>query len=335
MNIDTVDLQRRGLLGLAAMAAMVDAFPARAAPAPASVFPPLRQVEAGPLSIGYVEMGPADGAPVILLHGWPYDIHTFSEVAPRLVHAGRRVIIPYLRGYGATVFRSEGALRNGQQAAIALDVIALMDALKIPKAVLAGCDWGARAADGVAALWPERCAGLVSVSGYLVFARQTKPAAAPPQAALAGWYAYYFATEQGRLGYERYRHDFNKLIWKWASPQWRFDDATYERTAPAFDNPDHAAVVIHSYRWRMGLAEGEAIYDPYERKLAALPPIVTPAITLEGDANGGPHGQPAGYRARFTGPYAHRPVTGGIGHNLPQEAPAAFAEAVLAVTGLA
>jgi pimeloyl-ACP methyl ester carboxylesterase len=209
-----------------------------------------------------------------------------------------------------------------------------MDALKIQKAVLGGCDWGARAADGVAALWPERCSGLVSVSGYLVFARPTRPAAPQPQAALAGWYAYYFATEQGRLGYERYRHDFNKLIWHWASPQWRFDDATYERTAPAFDNPDHVAVVIHSYRWRMGLAEGEARYDELERKLAASPPITVPAITLEGDANGGPHGQPEGYRARFTGPYAHRPVSGGVGHNLPQEAPVAFAEAVLAVTGL-
>jgi pimeloyl-ACP methyl ester carboxylesterase len=309
--------------------------PARAAPATASPFPPLKQIDAGLLSIGYVDMGPPDGAPVILLHGWPYDIHTFADVAAVLVKARRRVIIPYLRGYGASVFRSADTLRNGQQAALALDVIALMDALNIQKAVLGGCDWGARAADGVAALWPERCAGLVSVSGYLVFARPTKPAAPQPQAALAGWYAYYFATEQGRLGYERYRHDFNKLIWKWASPQWRFDDATYERTAPAFDNPDHVAVVIHSYRWRMGLAEGEARYDAIEQKLGAFPPIVVPAITLEGDANGGPHGQPEGYRARFSGPYAHRSVTGGVGHNLPQEAPAAFAEAVLAVTGLA
>jgi pimeloyl-ACP methyl ester carboxylesterase len=336
MNIpdqDSVDLLRRGLLGMAAMTLAVGRGVARASPAP--VFPPLKQIDAGPLSIGYVDMGPADGPPVILLHGWPYDIHTFVEVAPRLVKAGRRVIIPYLRGYGATLFRSADTMRNGQQAAIALDVIALMDALKIQKAVLGGCDWGARAADGVAALWPERCVGLVSVSGYLVFARQTRPAPAQPQAALAGWYTYYFATENGRLGYERYHHDFNKLIWQHSSPQWRFDDATYERTAPAFDNPDHVAIVIHSYRWRMGLAEGEARYDAVEQKLAALPPITVPAITLEGDANGGPHGQPEGYRARFTGPYAHRPVAGGVGHNLPQEAPAAFAEAVLAVTGLA
>jgi pimeloyl-ACP methyl ester carboxylesterase len=337
---DTVNLRRRGLFGMAAVTAAAGSgllsAAARGASPPAIAFPPLRQIDAGPLSIGYVDMGPADGQPVILLHGWPYDIHTYAEVAPLLVKAGRRVIIPYLRGYGATVFRSADTMRNGQQAAIALDVIALMDALNIRKAVLGGCDWGARAADGVAALWPERCAGLVSVSGYLIFARQAQPAPAAPQAALAGWYAYYFATEQGRLGYERYRHDFNKLIWKWASPQWRFDDATYERTAPAFDNPDHVAVVIHSYRWRMGLAEGEARYDDLERELAALPKIGVPAITMEGDANGGPHpATPDGYRARFTGPYAHRPITGGVGHNLPQEAPVAFAEAVLAVTGLA
>jgi pimeloyl-ACP methyl ester carboxylesterase len=336
-DLDLVDLRRRGLLGLAAATAAAGPgllTAARAASPPAAGFPPVRQIEAGPLSIGYVDMGPPDGEPVILLHGWPYDIHTYVEVAPLLVKAGKRVIIPYLRGYGATVFRSADTLRNGQQAAIALDVIALMDALKIGKAVLGGCDWGARAADGVAALWPERCKGLVSVSGYLVFARPTAPAPAQPQAALAGWYAYFFATEQGRLGYERYRHDFNKLIWTWASPQWRFDDATYERTAPAFDNPDHVAVVIHSYRWRMGLAEGEARYDATEQKLAALPPVTMPAITLEGDANGGPHGQPEGYRARFKGAYQHRPVSGGVGHNLPQEAPAAFAEAVLAVTGM-
>ena len=334
---EPLDLRRRDVLGMAAVTAAAGpgllASPARAAPA--AGFPPLKQIDAGDLSIGYVDMGPPDGPPVILLHGWPYDIHTYLEAAPVLARAGRRVIVPYLRGYGSTVFRSAETMRNGQQAALALDVIALMDALKIRKAVLGGCDWGARAADGVAALWPERCAGLVSVSGYLVFARQAKPAPAAPQAALAGWYTYFFATESGRLGYERYHHDFNKLIWQHSSPQWRFDDATYERTAPAFDNPDHAAVVIHSYRWRMGLAEGEARYGAVEQKLAALPPITVPAITLEGDANGGPHGQPEGYRSRFTGPYAHRPVTGGIGHNLPQEAPAAFAEAVLGLAALA
>ena len=332
-----MEIGRRDLFGIAAIAAefgVLGAAPARAASASPSGFPPLRRIDAGPLSIGYVDMGPSSGAPVILLHGWPYDIYTFAEVAPLLVQAGHRVIIPYLRGYGSTVFRSADTLRNAQQAAMALDVIALMDALNIRRAVLGGCDWGARAADGVAALWPERCAGLVSVSGYLIFARQANPAPAPPSAALAGWYQFYFATEQGRLGYERYRRDFNKQIWHWASPQWRFDDATYERTAPAFDNPDHVAIVIHSYRWRMGLAPGEARYDADEQKLAATPPIAIPTITLEGDANGGPHSAPEGYRARFTGPYAHRPVSGGVGHNLPQEAPAAFAQAVLDVAGL-
>ena len=329
--MDKVDFGRRDLLGIAAGFGVLGAVPALAESTWASPFPPLRQIDAGPLSIGYVDMGPPTGAPVILLHGWPYDIHTFAEVAPVLAQAGHRVIVPYLRGYGSTVFRSADTMRNAQQAAMALDVIALMDALNIRRAVLGGCDWGARAADGVAALWSERCAGLVSVSGYLIFARQANPAPAQPSAALAGWYQFYFATEQGRLGYERYRRDFNKLIWHWASPQWRFDDATYERTALAFDNPDHVAVVIHSYRWRMGLAPGEARYDADEQRLAAGPPITVPAITLEGDANGGPHGAPEGYRARFTGPYAHRPVIGGVGHNLPQEAPAAFAQAVLDV----
>ncbi len=329
--MDKVDFGRRDLLGLAAGFGVLGAVPALAESTSARPFPPLRQIDAGPLSIGHVDMGPPTGAPVILLHGWPYDIHTFAEVAPVLAQAGHRVIVPYLRGYGSTVFRSADTMRNAQQAAMALDVIALMDALNIRRAVLGGCDWGARAADGVAALWPERCAGLVSVSGYLIFARQANPAPAQPSAALAGWYQFYFATEQGRLGYERYRRDFNKLIWHWASPQWRFDDATYERTAPAFDNPDHVAVVIHSYRWRMGLAPGEARYDADEQRLAAGPPITVPAITLEGDANGGPHGASEGYRARFTGPYTHRPVIGGVGHNLPQEAPAAFAQAVLDV----
>ena len=329
---DSRDLGRRDLLGLAAVAAAGFAVaPARAAPANANAFPPLRHIDAGPLSIGYADMGPPSGPPVILLHGWPYDIHSFAEVAPLLVQAGHRVIVPYLRGYGSTVFRSADTLRNAQQAAMALDVIGLMDALKLRRAILGGFDWGARAADIVAALWPERCAGLVSVSGYLIGSQRANQAPAPPQAELAGWYQFYFATERGRLGYERNRHDFNKLIWRSFSPQWRFDDATYERSAAAFDNPDHVAIVIHSYRWRMGLAPGEARYDAYEQTLAAAPPIATPAITLEGDANGGPHPQPEGYRARFTGPYAHRLVTGGIGHNLPQEAPAAFADAVLAV----
>ena len=338
---DTAFIGRRGLLGMAAMASAAAPFgglggaPAHAQSAPADGFAPLRQIDAGPLSIGYVDLGPAAGAPVILLHGWPYDIHSFAEVAPLLAQAGHRVIAPYLRGYGATVFRSADTMRNAQQAALELDVIDLMDALKLSRAILAGFDWGARAADVVAALWPERCAGLVSVSGYLIGSPHANEAPGPPQAELAAWYQFYFTTERGRLGYARNRHDFNKLIWRSFSPQWRFDDATYERSARAFDNPDHAAIVIHSYRWRLGLAQGEARYDAYERTLAASPAIATPTITLEGDANGGPHPQPEGYRARFTGPYAHRLITGGIGHDLPQEAPAAFADAVLAVARLA
>jgi pimeloyl-ACP methyl ester carboxylesterase len=336
---DTVDVGRRGLLGVAAVAAAAETgllgAAARAAAAPAGEFPPLRQIDAGVLSIGYVDMGPPSGPPVILLHGWPYDIHAFAEVAPLLVKAGHRVIIPYLRGYGPTVFRSAETVRNAQQSALAVDVIALMDALKIQKAVLAGFDWGARNADIVAALWPERCAGLVSVSGYLIGSQHANAAPLPPKAELAWWYQFYFATERGRVGYERNRHDFNKLIWRTASPQWRFDDATYERTARAFDNPDHVAIVIHNYRWRLGLAQGEARYDAYEQKLAATPAITVPTITMEGDANGAPHPNSEDYRARFTGRYAHRLITGGVGHNLPQEAPGAFADAVLAVAKLA
>jgi pimeloyl-ACP methyl ester carboxylesterase len=332
-----LDLDRRGLLRAAAVTGAITQFglfdtAARAASAPADGFPPLRQIDAGPLSIGYIDMGSPAATPVILLHGWPYDIHSFTEVTPLLVKAGHRVIIPYLRGYGSTVFRSADAMRNGQQAALALDVIALMDALKIPRALLAGFDWGARTADIVAALWPERCLGLVSVSGYLIGSQQANRAPLPPKAELAWWYQFYFATERGRIGYDRNRHDFNKLIWQTASPQWHFDDATYERTAASFDNPDHVAIVIHNYRWRLGLEQGEAKYDAYEQKLATVPAILVPTITMEGAANGAPHPRREDYRARFTGRYEHRLIGGGIGHNLPQEAPAAFAAAVLALT---
>jgi pimeloyl-ACP methyl ester carboxylesterase len=325
---------RRGLLRAVATAGAVAqlgllATPARAASLPPDSFPPLRQIEAGPLSIGYVDMGPQSATPVILLHGWPYDIHSFTEVAPVLVKAGYRVIIPYLRGYGSTVFLSAEAMRNGQQAALAFDVIALMDALKLPRAVLGGFDWGARTADIVAALWPERCLGLVSVSGYLIGSQQANRAPLPPKAELAWWYQFYFATERGRIGYERNRHDFNKLIWQTASPQWHFDDATYERTAASFDNPDHVAIVVHNYPWRLGLEAGEAKYDAYEQKLAATPVISVPTITMEGDANGAPHPRPEDYRARFTGRYEHRLISEGVGHNLPQEAPLAFAAAIL------
>ncbi len=334
---DSVDFRRRGVLGMAAMTTAAAQFGVLGTASRAGAsgttdsFPPLRQIDAGLLSIGHVDLGPADGAPVILLHGWPYDIYSFAEVAPLLIKAGHRVIIPYLRGYGATVFRSADTVRNGQQTAFALDVIALMDALKIRRAALAGFDWGARTADIVAALWPERCAGLVSVSGYLIGSQHANEAPLPPKAELSWWYQFYFATERGRIGYDHNRHDFNKLIWQTASPQWHFDDATYERSARAFDNPDHVAIVIHNYRWRLGLAQGEPHYDAFEDKLAAIPAISVPTITMEGDANGAPHPKPEDYGARFTGRYEHRLTSGGIGHNLPQEAPAAFAAAVLAV----
>lgn len=341
-NQGPVDQNRRNLLGFAAVTAAVSQMGllsgvAHAAPAKGTggvaSFPALQQIEAGLLSIAYVDMGPRDGVPVILLHGWPYDIHSFVEVAPLLARAGHRVIIPYLRGYGPTLFRSADTMRNGQQAALAADVVALMDALKIPRAILAGFDWGARTADIVAVLRPDRCIGLVSVSGYLIGSQHANEAPLPPRAELAWWYQFYFATERGRLGYGRNRHEFNRLIWQTASPQWHFDDATYERTARCFDNPDHVAIVIHNYRWRLGLAQGEARYDADEQKLATGPAVTIPAITMEGDANGAPHPEPEAYRSKFAGRYEHRLIRGGIGHNLPQEAPAAFANAILTVAG--
>lgn len=265
----------------------------------------------------------------MLLHGWPYDIHSFAEVIPYLTAAGYRVIVPYLRGYGDTRFCSAETVRNGQQSALAVDVVALMDALGVAQAVIAGFDWGARTANIVAALWPERCRAMASVSGYLIGSQNANQAPLPPAAELSWWYQFYFATERGRLGYERNRHDFAKLIWHTASPKWNFDDATFERSVRAFDNPDHVAIVIHNYRWRLGLAEGEARYDGFEDRLALLPPILVSTVTLEGDANGAPHPDPAAYAAKFHGKYVHRLMRGGIGHNLPQEAPKAFADAVL------
>lgn len=294
-------------------------------------FPVLRQINAGVLNIGYAEAGPESGTSVVLLHGWPYDIHTYLDVMPLLVAAGFRVIVPYLRGFGTTQFLSQDTARNGQQSAVAADIVALMDAIHVDRAIVAGCDWGARTANIIAALWPERCKGLVSVSGYLIGSREAGGMPLPPKAELQWWYQYYFATERGRAGYERYRRDFAKLIWQIASPQWRFDDATFDRSALAFDNPDHVSIVIHNYRWRLGLAEGESTYDELERRLARFPVITVPAITLEGDANGAPHPEPKSYANKFSGPYAHRQVTGGVGHNLPQEAPHAFAQAVLDV----
>jgi pimeloyl-ACP methyl ester carboxylesterase len=292
-----------------------------------------KQVDAGVLNVGYAEAGPADGRAVILLHGWPYDIHCYSDVAPLLASKGYRVIVPYLRGYGTTRFLSDETLRNGQQSALAGDVIALMDALKIERAVIGGCDWGARTACIMAALRPERCKALVSVSGYLIGNPEANKTPLPPKAELEWWYQFYFATERGRAGYEKYRRDFNKLIWRLASPKWNFDDATFDRSAASFDNPDHVRLVIHNYRWRLGLAEGEPKYDEPEKRLAAAPVIAVPTITLEGDANGAPHPDAGSYAKKFSGKYAHRVVTGGVGHNLPQEAPEAFARAVVDVDG--
>jgi pimeloyl-ACP methyl ester carboxylesterase len=291
----------------------------------------IQQVDAGVLNVGYAEAGPSDGRAVLLLHGWPYDIHAYDEVASLLAAEGYRAIIPYLRGYGTTRFRSDETLRNGQQSALAVDAIGLMDALDIDRAIVAGFDWGARTADIVAALWPERCGGLVSVSGYLIGSQAAGGVPLPPEAEHQWWYQYYFATERGRAGYDTYRREFARLIWRTASPQWDFDEATFERSAASLDNPDHVAIAIHNYRWRLGLAEGEPQYDELEAKLAEAPDITVPAITLEGDANGAPHPEPSTYAEKFTGPYSHRAIEGGIGHNLPQEAPEAFVDAVLDV----
>jgi pimeloyl-ACP methyl ester carboxylesterase len=345
---EDVDQRRRRLLGAAAgtfaaaQFGMVGSANAQAVKASAKVLPeikpgthtsfgPLKQVDAGLLNIGYAEAGPADGPPVILLHGWPYDIYSFVDVAPLLASAGYRVIVPYVRGYGTTRFLSSDTFRNGQQAVVALDVIALMDALKIQQATIGGFDWGARSANIVAAVWPERCKALVSVSGYLIGSQAAGKMPLPPKAELQWWYQYYFATDRGRDGYDKYRHDFSRLIWQIASPKWNFDDATFDRSAASFDNPDHVAIVIHNYRWRLGLAEGEAKYDDLEKRLAAAPVITVPTITMEGDANGAPHLEPSAYANKFSGKYAHRTITGGIGHNLPQEAPRAFAEAIIDV----
>jgi len=296
-------------------------------------FASLKQIDAGVLNVGYAEAGPADGPVVILLHGWPYDIHCYVDVAPLLASAGYHVIVPYLRGYGTTRFLANETPRNGQPSAIAVDMIAVMDSLKIEKAIVAGCDWGARTANIMAALWPQRCKAMVSVSGYLIGSQDAGKMPLPPKAELEWWYQFYFATERGRAGYEKYRKDFSKLIWQLASPKWTFDDATFDRSAAAFDNPDHVAIVIHNYRWRLGLAEGEPRYDGLEKKLAQFPVITVPTITLEGDANGAPHADPSAYAKRFSGKYAHRLIEGGIGHNLPQEAPNPFVEAVVEVDG--
>jgi pimeloyl-ACP methyl ester carboxylesterase len=340
-------MNRRGFLGAMAATGLLAAgcgrAGAKAGPAAAEAqikaqghgsFGALKQIDAGDLNVGYAEAGPADGPPVLLLHGWPYDIHSFVDVAPALAQRGYRVIVPYLRGYGTTRFRSPDTLRYGQQSALALDTIALMDALRIDKPILAGFDLGARTADIIAALWPERCKALVSVSGYLIASPQAERRPLPPQAELEWWYQFYFATERGRAGYEQNRHDFAKLIWHTASPKWNFDDATFDRSATAFDNPDHVNVTIHNYRWRLGLADGERRYDEVEKRLAEGPDVSVPTITLEGDANGAPHAEASSYAKKFTGRYEHRLVEGGVGHNLPQEAPQEFARAILDVDRL-
>jgi pimeloyl-ACP methyl ester carboxylesterase len=292
-------------------------------------FRSLKQINAGLLNVGYAEDGPEDGPAVILLHGWPYDIHSYVDVAPLLAAKGYRVIVPYLRGYGTTRFLSNDTVRNAQQSVVALDIIALMDALKIKQAIIGGFDWGARTADIMAALWPERCKAIVSVSGYLITNLQANLQPLPPKAEYGWWYQYYFSLERGRLGYAENTHDFNKLIWKNVSPKWDFDDATYERTAQAFNNPDHVAIVIHNYRWRLSEAKGEAKYDELENKLFAGPAITVPAITLASDFDG-PAADGKAYAKKFSGKYAHR-VLPGIGHNVPQEAPQAFAQAIVDV----
>ncbi len=292
-------------------------------------FGPLKQIDAGVLNIGYAEAGPMDGRAVILLHGWPYDIHSYVDVAPLLASAGYRVIVPYLRGYGTTRFLSPETFRNGQQSVVAVDIISLMDALKIQKAIVAGFDWGARTADIMAALWPERCKAIVSVSGYLITSLQANLQPLPPKAELGWWYQYYFATERGRLGYSENRHDFNKLIWKIVSPKWDFDDATFDRTAASFNNRDHVSIVIHNYRWRLSLAKGDPQYNELEQKLFEGPIITVPTITIASDFDG-PAADGAPYAKKFSGKYSHQ-IFKGIGHNVPQEAPQAFAKAIVEV----
>jgi pimeloyl-ACP methyl ester carboxylesterase len=342
-----VDQQRRRFFGSAALTfaaaqlGMMRPAAAQSQTSPGSVsivkpgtntsFASLKQIEAGVLNVAYAEAGPADGPVVLLLHGWPYDIYSYVDVAPMLAAEGYRVVVPYLRGYGGTRFLSSDTPRNGQPSALAVDIIAFMDALKIEKATIGGFDWGGRSANIIAALWPERCKAMVSVSGYLIGSQEAGRVPLPPDAELQWWYQYYFATERGRAGYDKYRHDFSKLIWRLASPKWDFDDATFDRTAASFANPDHVDIVIHNYRWRLGLAEGESKFDELEKRLAMAPSIGVPTITLEGDANGAPHLEAGSYANKFSGKYVHRVINGGVGHNLPQEAPQAFAEAIRAV----
>jgi pimeloyl-ACP methyl ester carboxylesterase len=342
MRVDEINQDRRRFVGRAAMAiaaaqfglidsAAADVKVPAIKPGTNTSFGAIKQIEAGVLNVGYAEAGPANGEPVILLHGWPYDIHSFVDVAPLLASAGHRVIVPFLRGYGTTKFLSAETARNGQPSALAVDLKDFLEALKIEKPVIGGFDWGARTANIFAALWPDRTKSMVSVSGYLIGSQEAGRTPLSPSAELQWWYQFYFATERGRAGYDKYRREFSKLIWHNTSPRWEFDDATFDRSAAAFDNPDHVDIVIHNYRWRLGLAQGEPKFDALETRLAAFPNITVPTITLQGDADGAPRPDPSVYAKKFTGKYEHRPVTGGVGHNLPQEAPQAFAQAVIDV----
>jgi pimeloyl-ACP methyl ester carboxylesterase len=302
---------------------------ASAVPRTNTSFASLKQVDAGVLNVGYAEAGPVDGPAVVLLHGWPYDIYSYVDVAPVLASAGYHVVVPYLRGYGSTSFLSRETFRNGQQAAVAVDIIALMDALKIDRAILGGYDWGSRTACVMAALWPERCRALVAVSGYLITSLKANLQPLPPAAEWGWWYQYYFSTERGVRGYTENRHDFNKLIWRNVSPKWNFDDATFDRTAASFGNPDHVDIVIHNYRWRLSLAQGDPQYDGLEQRLAEAPVITVPTITIASDFDGA-NADGAAYRKQFSGKYSHRFLKD-IGHNVPQEAPQEFAQAVIDV----
>lgn len=328
-------MNRRTFLGTTAISLAGAQWGAAATEAKANTqenpFGAIKQIDAGLLNVGYVDLGPREGPAAMLLHGWPYDIHSYVDVAPMLASRGYRVIVPYVRGYGSTRFLSVDTPRNGQQSALAADTLALMDALDIDRAIVAGFDWGARTACAMAALWPERCKGLVSVSGYIIVNLERNRQPLPPAAEQGWWYQYYFATERGRLGYERNTHEFAKLIWKNASPKWNFDDATFDRSARAFENPDHVPIVIHNYRWRIGLAPGEERYADLEARLQEAPVITMPAITIGSDFDGAA-ADGKGYAAKFTGKYSHR-VLDDIGHNVPQEAPEAFCQAVVDVDG--
>jgi pimeloyl-ACP methyl ester carboxylesterase len=342
MIMSNIDLKRRRLLSVTAagiaLAEFVPASVAQAASSIASTAPlkqltPLKQIDAGVLNIGYYEAGPADGPVVLLLHGYPYDIHSYIDVAPTLAAAGCRVIVPHLRGHGTTTFLDKRTSRSGQQAAIGADVIALMDALRIRRAVFAGYDWGGRAACVAAALWPERCNGLVSVNSYLIQDIAQAGIPLPAKVEAGFWYQFYFTTERGRAGLAAHRKDITRILWERNSPTWHFDDATFERSAVALNNPDYVDVVIHSYRHRLGTAPGHPQYEALENRLAAQPVITVPTITIDGDSDGViPATDGKSTAAKFGTDRTHL-VFANIGHNVPQEAPKEFAAAVMKLIG--